>query len=66
MGFDIRAGRSIDIYVGVDVGVHGLLDQGGVEMAGVEGDEVDGPILGGVGGEAVSGWVLAGGHSVRG
>ena len=68
MGFDIGARRGVDVYVRIHVGVHGLLDQGCVKMARVEGDEVDG----------FSGWgggrggahvllpgVMAGGHQVE-
>ena len=39
VGEEVRAERRVDVHGRVDAGVHLLLDEGGVEVAGVEGDE---------------------------
>jgi hypothetical protein len=42
MGLNVRACRRIDGYDGIDIGVHGFLYEGRMEMAGIESDKPDG------------------------
>ena len=42
VGLNVRAGRRIDGYDGIDIAVHCLLYKGGMKMAGIEGDQPDG------------------------